>query len=322
MIDRIALLRHLELSDKPWQLVKHIDDVPVNKIVYPMWGEIKYDGVFCAVVLGEFQHDAVSRTGKLFYTAVNELLYPYIPKHSSGHVVIGELINKHCSLEVLSGLVNPNRVNPWTDEERELMNGVDYIVHDVLTFGEVIAGFSPIMYRDRSDRLMRLSANVCIAEGKMLHSQAEFDMYAQEIIAAGGEGIVGKNLHAGYEAGHKGWRVVKKVRDLHVDLKCLDVQTGKGKRTGQIAKLQFMYKGKLFWADLGEGWTDEKRAQLTERWVDCVTCPEAPYCNTCLRDNPIGKVFHVKALQESSKGVLRLPKVMEMRIDKTEEDRT
>lgn len=316
MINR-TVLQHLELSDKPWQLVKHIDDVPVNKIVYPMWGEIKYDGVFCAVVLGEFQHNAVSRTGKLFYIAVNEILYPYIPKHSAGHVVIGELINKRCSLEVLSGLVNPNRVNPWTDEERELMKGIDYIVHDVLTFAEVLAGFSPVAYHNRRDRLMRLSTNVYTAEGKMLHSQVEFDMFAEGVIAAGGEGIVGKNLYAGYEAGHKGWRVVKKVRDLHVDLKCLGAQTGKGKRTGQIAKLQFMYKGKLFWADLGEGWTDEKRIQLTADWrLGSEPGSKLP------EYSPVGKIFHVKALQESSKGVLRLPKVMELRMDKLEEDVT
>src|SRR5690606_34111856 len=134
-------------------------------------------------------------------------------------------------------------------------------------------------------------------------SQAEFDLYAAEEIAAGGEGIVGKQLDANYEAGHKGYRVVKKVRDLHVDLKCLAVETGKGKRTGQIARLQFKYKGKLFWADLGEGWTDAKRIQMTYDWQHH---PEDPH----RIPSPIGSIFHVKALQESSKGVLRLPKVM------------
>lgn len=319
MADRIALLNHLSATDKPWQLVKHIDDVPASKIVFPMWGEVKYDGVYCAVALTDFTHDAISRTGKLFYSAVNEMIYPYIPKHSPGYVVIGELTNKRCSLEVLSGLVNPNRVNPWTVEERELMKGVDFIIHDMLTFHEVLCGYSYTSFINRrKGRLYQLSTNCYLSEGKMLHSQAEFDMYAQEVIASGGEGIVGKNLDADYEAGHKGWRVVKKVRDLHVDLECLAVQTGKGKRTGQIAKLQFKYKGKLFWADLGEGWTDEKRIALTEGWQLATTNAlkmEHPH-------NPVGKIFHVKALQESSKGVLRLPKVMELRIDKFVEDVT
>src|SRR5690606_4320085 len=125
----------------------------------------------------------------------------------------------------------------------------------------------------------------------------EFDLYAAEEIAAGAEGIVGKQLQANYEAGHKGYRVVKKVRDLHVDLKCLAVETGKGKRTGQIARLQFKYKGKLFWADLGEGWTDEKRIDLTHNWRTSIGAATNPFfigkdVSSFHAANPIGKIFH------------------------------
>lgn len=312
------VLLHLSHTDKPFQLVKHIDDVPTDKIKYPMWGEKKYDGVFCAVLLHRGNQVAISRTGKHFYDEVNDLLYPYIPHDREETVLIGELINTQCSLEVLSGLVNPNRVQAWDIDQRDLMKGIDIIFHDILTFADVLRGSSPVPFIERRLKVDALPCNTYKAQGRMLHSQAEFDLYAAEEIAAGGEGIVGKQLDANYEAGHKGYRVVKKVRDLHVDLKCLAVETGKGKRTGQIARLQFKYKGKLFWADLGEGWTDEKRIALTECWQLATT-------NALKMDhphNPIGKIFHVKALQESSKGVLRLPKVMELRVDKLEEDVT
>ena len=313
MITAKRLLGHFQGVDKPFQLVLHYSDVNAKHKVFPVWGEVKYDGVFCAVVVDDEGSTAVSRTGKPFYSEINNLIYPLVP-HCKG-VWIAELCNKRCSLEVLSGLVNPNRVKPWTAEEKELMRGVDMFFHDALTLEECIAGFSAVQQQIRRNRL---HWHVCTADGKWLYSQDELETFAAEEIAKGGEGIVIKQPDADYVAGHKGYRVAKIVRDLHVDLMCLDVQTGKGKRTGQIAKLQFKYKGKLFWADLGEGWTDEKRILLTECWQLATTNAfkmDHPY-------NPIGKVFHLKALQESSKGVLRLPKAMEMRVDKFVEDVT
>ena len=117
-----------------------------------------------------------------------------------------------------------------------------------------------------------------------------------------------KQLRAKYCPGHKGWRAVKDVRGVHLDLKCLNIEMGKPgtKREGQINKLQFCLPGcnKPFWADLGKGWTDEKRNELTYD-----------------RNTIIGRIYHVRGLQISSTGkAIRLPKVMEERIDKEQPD--
>lgn len=310
------LVRFLAESDKPWQLVKHKDDVPVSKRSYPVWGEIKYDGVFCAVVMGSFMPVAISRTGKEFYPAINAKLLPLVPPDvETQQVIIGELVCTGISLEELSGLVNPNRVTPYIPEQEEMLKGVDYFVHDVLTFQEVYNGYSPVKQRDRRKRVEALHPRVARATGMLIHDLVEENIFFNEAMAHNCEGIVLKNPSADYEASHKGWRTMKRVRDLHVDLKCLAVETGKGKRTGQIARLQFMYKGKTFWADLGAGWTDAKRIELTYQH------------DLGVRSNqwhlsPVGQIFHLSALQESSKGVLRLPKVNEMRIDKDVEDVT
>jgi ATP-dependent DNA ligase len=201
-------------------------------------------------------------------------------------------------------------VTPYTPEQEEMLKGVDYFVHDVLTFQEVYNGYSPVKQRDRRKRVEALHPRVARATGMLIHDLVEENIFFNEAMAHNCEGIVLKNPSADYEAGHKGWRTMKRVRDLHVDLKCLAVETGKGKRTGQIARMQFKYKGKTFWADLGAGWTDAKRIALTYEWI-------AQNIHS-----PIGKVFHLSALQESSKGSLRLPKVNEMRIDKEVEDVT
>ncbi|CAL1776975.1 ATP-dependent DNA ligase, partial [Acinetobacter phage vB_AbaP_ABW132] len=96
---------------------------------------------------------------------------------------------------------------------------------------------------------------------------------------------------------------------------CVGVEYGKGKREGQIAKLKFSYKGSVFSADLGKGWTDERRKALTSQY-------EALEHPAALSEwNPIGKIWEVKALQESSTGkALRLPKVIRVREDKEKPD--
>jgi len=298
------VLSHLNTCGSPFQLVRHCNEVHSKHKVYPTTVEVKYDGVFCAVVVGEGKHYCVSRTGKLFFNPINSIMYPQVP--SEDGVWIGELINKRCSLEVLSGLLSPNRVKPWTEEEADLMRSADIIFHDALTLGEAHQGFA---LATQSVRFKRLPWYVYTVDSKVVTSEEELLKYAAEVIAKGGEGICIKNPAADYEAGHKGWRVMKIVRDLHIDLRCVAVKMGnKGKRYGQIAKLQFKYNNKLFWADLGAGWTDDKRIALTIAWQKQTEL------------DPLWKVFHVKALQESSKGVLRLPKVMEMRIDKDTED--
>lgn len=300
LIDDVLVTRNA-----PFQLVRHYDDVHDKHKEFPVWLDVKYDGVFCAVIVDQGVTQFVSRTGKLFY-GISDV--PIDVPEEDG-VWIGELINETISLESLSGLVNPNRVNPWLEEDDEAMTYARIIFHDALTLQEFKAGHTNVRHMERRARIpffVEIAVGWLVVDEESLHNEA------QEVIRNGGEGICIKHLGAGWLAGHKGWHITKIVRDLHIDLKCLAVETGKGKRTGQIARLQFMYKGKTFWADLGKGWTDDRRIQLTSDWEYSKTVRDVPY--------PVGKVFHVKALQESSKGVLRLPKVQELRIDKDEED--
>lgn len=291
----------LTTRNAPFQLVRHYEDVHEKHKKFPVWLDIKYDGVFCAVIVEQGKPTYVSRTGKLFYGI--ETVPLDIPEEDG--VWIGELINESISLEALSGLVNPNRVNPWTEEEGGVMTYSRILFHDALTLEEFKQGQSTVKYMERRARLpfyVEWAVGWFVADEESLHNAA------QEVIRNGGEGICIKHLGALWVAGHKGWHVTKIVRDIHLDLRCLAVETGKGKRTGQIARLQFAYGERTFWADLGKGWTDEKRIWLTDEWENASS------------HGPLGKIFHVKALQVSSKGVLRLPKVQEMRVDKEVED--
>ena len=177
--------------------------------------------------------------------------------------------------------------------------------HDHITLRSLMDGSDPVTYAGRGDFLARLLPPHLTIQGVRVHNDEEWRAFAQAQVDAGHEGAVLKQLDADWVAGHKGYRVTKLVKGLDVDLRCVGVSLdGKGKRAGTLAKIMVSYKGKVVGADLGKGWTDEKRAALLAEYQ------EDP-------DSVVGRVWHIHALQEGSAGGLRLPKAMSRRIDKT-----
>lgn len=303
--------------NSPVQLVKHLDDVTDSakrkNCKFPAVAEMKYDGVWCGVLVVDGDVLFITRTG-LVYTNLDK--FKSLFNGLCGGLYITELINHDMSLEELSGLVNPNRkekISPALEEKLHFHSR--FVLHDVVSTVCFEAGHCHHPFIDRSS-----TARVAVAElnthfvispsRKYVNSFEEFETFAKVMIHNGHEGAVLKQLHADWEAGHKGWRTMKIVRNISYDLECVGYKYGKGKREGLVAALEFKFRdGKRFWADLGAGWNDEARLVLTQR----VSIPGAS-------NHPVGKVFKVEALQESSKGVLRLPKVLEERIDKTQGD--
>lgn len=300
MIGMIEVQQYLEQVDKPVQLVRHFDEVLEKHLQWPACVQVKYDGVYALVVVIDGEYKVFSRTGKEFYIGAHK---PWrVPKQDG--VYIAELICNDVSLEVLSGLVNPNRVEPWPKRYN-----LQFVYHDCITVDELLKGSSKLSYEARLENLKAILPTEDIAITRIATDPENFRMQAEHAIRYGAEGVVLKQSRAIWIAGHKNWHTTKIVRDIHVDLECIGVVYGKvaGKFDGLISALTFMYKGKRFNAGLGKGWTVEKMAALTRRFE---------------RDpsDVIYNIWHVSALQESSKGVLRLPKFNEKRIDKDEQD--
>ena len=312
------ILAALAARKHPVQLVKNEDDLSKAeraRMTWPAVATVKEDGVYAAVCWPSDQaYPAfISRTGNVFY--MQDDIGRRIARKSGlvdetcrRDVFIVELCNPELSLEVLSGLVNTNRKAPWSDSERQLM--LDYgtlIVRDVLTIDEFMQGRSNVPYGLRLSTLRSMFPVCNVVRYAILHDQESWEGYAQDWIDAGEEGAVLHQLKAPWVAGPKSEVSIKRVRGIDLDLRCTGWSLGKGKRSAQIAKLYFEYKGKSFSADLGKGWTDAKRDELTARAQS-------------LNDDVTGSIFHIHGLQESSKGVIRLPKVCEERVDKTEAD--
>ncbi|URQ05077.1 ATP-dependent DNA ligase [Acinetobacter phage AB_SZ6] len=320
-----SIEEYLAKTKNPVQLVKHFDEVPESKIDYPLIGQIKYDGVYILIAVSGGTVRAYSRTGKEYYPELYDTYYFLSLQDLEDGIYIGELVAPTITLEELSGLVSTNRKVEWETSDIEAMEQSYVMLHDALDFDEFLSGKSvwdyDDRYRDLRRMLRRANLEQYLVSNVTVHSKEDAEAYADGLIKQGHEGAVFKQ-DLDWVAGHKGYRAMKIVRGLHLDLLCVGVEYGKGKREGQIAKLKFSYKGNVFSADLGKGWTDEKRYALTKAFEYNKQAVINGLGDSCIVMNPpVGKIWEVKALQESSTGkALRLPKVVRVREDKEEPD--
>lgn len=308
MITLQQVREFMKNSKSPVQLVKHYDEVLQKNLKWPAWAEQKEDGVWCGVVRCGGVFAFFSRTGNEFYSELARLELQTPLLLSKNGLYIAELVNPVLTLEELGGLVNTNRKAPWTMYERDAMDKCQLRFHDYVPLSALMSGFSAPRQAERRYTLATTLPHQYIIPGTSVHTDEQWRAFAQMQVDAGREGAVLKQLDADWVAGHKGYRVTKLVKGLDVDLRCIGVSLdGKGKRAGTLAKIMVSYKGKIVGADLGKGWTDEKRAALLAEYQ------EDP-------SSVVGRIWHVHALQEGSAGGLRLPKAMSRRIDKSVAD--
>ena len=304
------------------QLVKHYDEVPESKKEFPLMGQVKKDGVYAAVCVVGNTATIFGRTGKRlsnvelqeqdFFQVVFEGTLPEIPQG----VFIAELCHPTCSLEVLSGITNPNRTKPLSEEQKEIAKDMYLCFHDYITVLEFVMGESQVPYVQREARLLKYIPKKDVIASYVMYDDKDVQDFANMCISAGEEGAVFKNPKCGWVAGHKGFHAMKLVRGVHYDLLCIGWEEGTGKYKGKVANLLFKYRdGVTIKCMLGKGWTHEKaREMYLDIQNDAVTFGG-------IDATPLGKIFHVYALQESSKnGKLRLPKVGELRHDKLTAD--
>jgi ATP-dependent DNA ligase len=298
-------------EDKTVQLVRHFADVE-KKISLPTIAQRKFDGIFTLIVFNSGRFDFFGRTGRRL-----TMLMSHIPTFTPprGNVaIIAELCCDLCSLEALSGLVNPNRKRADAPEEAELRKSFYFVYHDMVYVSELINGESKRDYRLRELDLKRHTLDLAVlpgytAESVLLMDAEECDKFAQEMIDKGFEGAVFKDPEAGWIAGRKNEVSTKKVRGVDFDLLVVGYEEGKGKHKNMVGKLV------VRWCDFGD-----PNDYPTSLPVDGCFTQEMRKRWWAYPQDIIGKIVHVHALQLGSKGALRLPKVKAVRIDKTVAD--
>lgn len=311
------IFEHLGIEErkgnKVTQHVKHYDEVPESRKGFPMYGQVKKDGVYTMLVLSYGRKPRMfNRTGKLMANCDD--LAAQLSNMPSG-VYIGELCCREFSLEVLSGIVNPNRTKPVEPGLLDEFRVSRFLwLFDRLSVSDFTEGESCIDWIDRFKSARVAAAHLPVDKPcgvlpfQMIHDEKGLEQFAKRHIGIGEEGAVfrpaGDAPGTGWVAGHKGFRCMKRVRRVEYDLLCTGVEEGTGKYSGKVANLLFKWgNGQEIKAMLGKGWTHEDAARM---WNDTASAK--------------GRIFQVYGLQDSSKGKIRLPKVGELRHDKDDPD--
>ena len=336
------IFTHLGLDEnhrkeaKVTQLVKHYDEVTEKNKLGKVYGvQLKEDGVCAITIIKDGVATIFSRTGRLF-TNTGTLSSAITSRNFVDGVYFGEMVCDLVSLEVLSGVTNPNRVNPVTPDKPGYiaLDNLCMRFFDVVSIAEFTLGSSPDPYKTRAKHLLNMVFNglvnnqwswcnnevdvISVIPYTVVESEAEMDKLLDTFVDDGEEGIVIIDLYANWVAGHKGWRKMKKVRGVDYDLLCIGYEEGTGKYAGKVANLVFNWKdGKTIKCMLGKGWSHD----LAEEMFNVINHAENVGMESYThKDSPIGQIFQVYALEESSKGKLRLAKVGERRHDKDKAD--
>lgn len=308
IFEAIGLRSNHREPDRCTMKVKHWDKVPQNKKMNKEYhAQVKHDGIYCHVLKSGSKFKFFSRSGlELSNTGRLERTLLSQQHNADQAIFIAELCCDECSLEELSGIFNPNRVEPLTTEQQEHMKDYYLVYHDILTFEEYREGSSKLGYSERYLQLMNVvGSGSGLLIGSNLIGSDEVEQYAKYCINLGEEGAVLKTTDGLWKAGYRGADMMKIVKQVSYDLECIGVEEGEGKYKGKVANLIFRWKdGQTVKAMLGEGWTHDMAEDIFN------------FYQTSNQLSPIGKVYKVYALQESSKGKLRLPKVGERRFDK------
>lgn len=320
-------------KNKVVQLVKHFAEVNPKheegilhkKVSFPMYAQCKRDGVFSMLVVrADGKCGIFGRTGEQLANTENLVSYyeGLVLLGLSAGVYFGEMVTDCAhTLEQLSGVVNPNRTKELeTDVQKYIKHNLYIAFFDMVTICEFISGHSHRKFSLRyHDLMLELSDTECVLGIDIVWNEEELFQYAERLIKLGHEGAVFKQ-DVEWKAGAKDWHQMKVVRRYEVDLECIGWEEGTGKYTGLVANLLFRYKGgKTVKAMLGKGWTHsdaEKMLSVIQSVEVGDYRPEE--VGAAL---PVGQIFRVYGLQPSSKnGVIRLPKVGDLRFDKSEPD--
>ncbi|AHK11883.1 ATP-dependent DNA ligase [Vibrio phage CHOED] len=208
------------------------------------------------------------------------------------------------ALAKLSGYVNPNR----TEEGEFTPTNLQDNFHDILTFREFIKGESDMTYHYRKTSLQQSlnDSGLNLISGIYITFD-EAKKVAQDVWARGGEGLVGRDIHALWTAGTRNETAIKLKEKLSYDVTVVGMVSGKegSKYENTLGKLVVAFRafgdsqGELLWIPIS-GMTDKQR---DEWW-----------------NNPasiVGQTVKMDAKSFTETGNLREPRYKETRHDKS-----
>lgn len=208
-----------------------------------------------------------------------------------------------------------NEISGWFRRQQadEDTCRLQFVVFDVLTPDEWETGTSDVPYEQRA---LRAGILTHITQGQApVWSAGSFGKIAEtwknttaqdvcnKLVDAGGyDGLILRDPLGRWRKNDKGTggEIIKIKRKLSFDLRVVDYVPGKGKHEGKIGSLVVEFRGQRMGA--GTGLRDDERdvSQFEANWLN--------------------KIVEIEAMDYSSDGLLREPRLKGIRLDKLEPD--
>lgn len=240
-------------------------EVPLTELKYPLWGQLKYDGVRLIMLYDGDKVVFKTRNGKVIHLPETQqklearLSYPLVLDNEV--TLLGGTTEDRTTV---SGMINSARSGNVIDEAILVFN-----VFDCMKYGDFNLGVCDIPYSLRLPQAESLCdydielSQFKIAETKVINSVEEANELFNKYIADGQEGLILKSPNHLYTFKRsKDWAKLKAVKS--VELSCVDINRGDGKYTSAIGALvcEGVVEGKQIKVNVGSGLTDHDRTNI------------------------------------------------------------
>ena len=283
--------------------------------------EIKYDGCHCILVKKDGKAYAFSRQGEPVLAAMDHVIAELEAIAEDNFVLFAEAWHEYLDHSIINGTFRRSYVAAGS----ELLEAV---VFDYVPLADFEAGVCPVRYKTRRDRCfeivhaiqrrafptgeesaspVRLAyASYCTEHGQDLVDQSRARFGAVFAI----DGFMRKDRNGTWKAGSGACGTVVKIKDhMSIDVKLLRFNEGQGKFAGMVGSLTVLW-GEQELTVGGGCMTDDERM---EQWA-LVTIGQPQD----MHRSWIGKIVEVHGLAVSQHGMIREPRFIRLREDKTE----
>lgn len=289
-------------------LAKNWDDRK-DKIKYPVWVNMKYDGARCVHgATGPF-----SRNGKPWKTAqhISEALQPVFDKYPDiifdGELYCHKLNN---NFEKIMSLIK--KTKPTKADLAESAAVIQYHIYDIVD--------TTLCYSDRIAKLTRILTEclpegtydrvICIAPSYKCNNEAEVDKYYEEFMELGYEGQIIR-LDEPYE-NKRSSNLLKRKDFDEKEYYIVDIQEGDGNKTGMCGRFVLLKnKEDVEYAVKNYGY----KPDILDNSFNSNVKGDRAYLKDLLANsvNYIGKYAKVKYFGIGAEGAPRFPYVIGIR---------
>jgi ATP-dependent DNA ligase len=283
--------------------------------------EIKYDGCHCILVKKDGKAYAFSRQGEPVLAAMDHVIAELEAIAEDNFVLFAEAWHEWLDHSIINGTFRRTYVAAGA----ELLEAV---VFDYVPLADFEAGSCPVRYKTRRDRCFEIVHAIQRREfsnGNESYSPVRLAYasycteHGQDVVDASRtqygavfaiDGFMRKDRNGTWKAGSGSCGAVVKIKDhLSIDVKVLRFNEGEGKFAGMVGAIVVEWEGR----ELTIGGGKMTTAERAEQWA-LVTIGQPQDMWRCW----IGKIVEAHGLSESQHGMIREPRFIRVRDDKTE----